>query len=443
MSLDVRMAYAAAVAQVAKSLHSELPPWVFGWRLRDGDVLARNGDEWKAYYTFFHNPASMEAHSLQTDITSFFASINAERATRIVFDDAGSCAGAHLIEKIVQSHDRLASRSGLPQRSFASAIIANRYMAALDLSISQRLETGELSGAVRWMDDIYVTGPEPTLYKFFLDFQARVREMGLEANASKSKLGLLKSIRSDVLMEDMQEIPLPVKERLEFLEHGSDVTAEPVQEVDIEWLRKLEEGALNSPATQPPAVIKVILKTLRRHKEFRRFDLWLSHADRLSHLADTLSRYFRDAIREDRERLEEYCSWYQQYRHTEWASIKWSSAQFALAIPGTRGLSTYKAVMLDWLENSTDLHQISVAAQRLSSMDPTATKDIIRRRLDDEARPLFQRIYALALLNARDDRPLVRGIINSDPGNILTKLYLEDSSYAAPKVVNDYDWNPA
>ncbi|MFF4120302.1 RNA-directed DNA polymerase [Streptomyces sp. NPDC001714] len=440
MSLDVRIVYAAAIAQVTSKLHATLPDWVYGWRLRTEKKLSNNGDEWKSYSSFFHNADLMEGHALQTDITSFFASIDVNKAVDIVYSEAGDSAGARLIEKIIRSHDELASRNGLPQRSWPSAILANRYMAPLDNLISQRLSTGQLTGAVRWMDDIYVTGNESTLYKFFLDFQSRVRELGLEANASKSRLGRLKEIRHDVLLEGLQEVPIPVKKRIEILENGSDVVEAAVEEMDIEWLRRLENAALDRPFSHSPATIKLILKTLRKHKEYGSFSRWLEFAEKLSHVADSLGRYFRDAIREDPHRLMPYCDWYSDYRATEWAAIHWSSAQFALAIPSTKRLPVYKDIMSEWLEKGSDIHQISVAAQRLARIDPIATKDIIRRRLDDEARPTFQRVYALALLNARDERSLISRTIKQDPSNVVTRAWLEAGNFTSPKVAADYDW---
>ncbi|MFB6831400.1 reverse transcriptase domain-containing protein [Streptomyces hydrogenans] len=440
MGLDVRMAYAAAIAQVAPKLHANLPEWVYGWRNRDGKKLANNGDEWKSYSSFFHDPDSMKGYALQTDITSFFASIDINKAVDVVYSEDGNSAGAQLIEKIVRSHHALATRNGLPQRSWPSAILANRYMAPLDNLILQRLSAGQLTGAVRWMDDIYVTGEESTLYKFFLDFQARVRELGLEANASKSRLGRLKDLRHDVLMEGLKEVPIPVRKRIEILENGSDVVEAAVEEMDVEWLRKLEEAALRDPHGQPSTTIKVILKTLRKHKEYGKFSQWLDEAERLSHVADGLGRYFRDAIREDPRRMDDYCDWYSSYRATEWAAVNWSSAQFALAIPSSSKNSSYRSVLADWLEYGTDLHQVSVAAQRLALVDPSATKDIIRRRLDDEARPLFQRIYSLALLSARDERMLISRAIRQDASNVITWKWLEDGNYSPPKVSDDYDW---
>ncbi|WP_281377150.1 RNA-directed DNA polymerase [Streptomyces harbinensis] len=440
MSLDVRIAYAAAIAQVTSKLHAGLPEWVFGWRVRADKRLANNGDEWKSYSSFFHNSSMMESYALQTDITSFFASIDINKAVDVVYTETGDSAGARLIEKIVRSHDALATRNGLPQRSWPSAILANRYMAPLDNLVSQRLSSGQLTGAVRWMDDIYVTGEESKLYKFFLDFQSRVRELGLEANASKSRLGRLSEIRSDVLLEGLQEVPIPVRKRIEILENGSDVVEAAVEEMDIEWLRRLEESALHEPFSQSPATIKVILKTLRKHKEYGRFDQWLSFAEKLSHVADALGRYFRDAIKDDPRKMATYCDWYSDYRLTDWAAIHWSSAQFALSLPSSSGLETYKEVMAEWLEKGSDLHQVSVAAQRLAKIDPTSTKDIIRRRLDDEARPTFQRIYALALLNARDERSLISRTIKQDASNVVTRRWLEATNYTAPRVSADYDW---
>jgi hypothetical protein len=97
-------------------------------------------------------------------------------------------------------------------------------------------------------------------------------------------------------------------------------------------------------------------------------------------------------------------------------------------------------MMQDWLHDSGDIHQISVAAQRLSRLDPVSAKDIIRRRIDSEARPAFQRIYAIALLSAKDDKALVSRLIKRDPRNVLTAQYLDAVKYAIPKVAEDYDW---
>ncbi|MCX5584501.1 RNA-directed DNA polymerase [Streptomyces erythrochromogenes] len=439
MSLDCKIAYAAAVNQVSGKMHADLPEWVHGWRLRGGTDLAKNGDEWTNYMSFFDVAEENSVFALQTDITSFFASIDVERMSSIVYDVAGKSAGAQLIEHILLQHDQMSSRSGLPQRSWASAVLANRYMTALDDLIAKRLDRRVLTGAVRWMDDIYVTGEESQLYRFFLEFQNRVREMGLEANASKSNLGLLKNIKRDVLLEDLKEIPVPVKRRMVFSQFGSDVRATEVDEIDLSDLKSLESAALKSPHLMPGTSLKLVLKTLRKHEHFERFEDWLLTAERLPHVADALGRYFRDAIKGNRDLLEKYCFWLANFCSTPWAAIPWASAQFALAVPGFKN-PAFIDTMQDWLDNSTDIHQISVAAQRLSRLDPVAAKDIIRSRVDSEARPVFQRVYALSLLSARDDKALVAKLIKRDPRNVLTAQYLEAAKYAVPKVAEDYDW---
>ncbi|MFG2258575.1 reverse transcriptase domain-containing protein [Streptomyces mirabilis] len=439
MSLDCKMAYAAAVNQVAGKMHSNLPDWVHGWRLRGGSDLVKNGDEWSNYMSFFDVPDESETFALQTDITSFFASINVERMSGIVYDVAGKTAGAQLIEHILLEHDQMSSRSGLPQRSWASAILANRYMTALDDSIAKRLDRGVLTGAVRWMDDIYVTGDEAHLYRFFLEFQGRVREMGLEANASKSNLGPLKDIKQDVLLEDLKEVPVPVKRRLVVSQFGSDVRAAEVDEIDLSALKSIEAAALTSPHLLPSTSLKAVLRALRTHKHFDGFEGWLTAANRLPHVADALGRYFRDAIKDDRDLLEKYCAWLGDFCASPWSTIPWASAQFALAVPGVKN-QDFLYMMQDWLNVSSDIHQISVAAQRLSRLDPVAAKDIVRSRIDSEARPAFQRIYAIALLSAKDDKALVTRLIKRDARNILTAQYLEAVKYAIPKVAEDYDW---
>jgi hypothetical protein len=441
MSLDARIAYAASVAQVMTKLHANLPDWVYGWRLRDGPKLENNGVEWRKYSSFFHNPDTMKGYALQTDITSFFASIDVNKAVDSVYADAGNCAGAQLIEKIIRSHDELASRNGLPQRSWPSAILANRYMAPLDDLMTQRISGRQLSGVVRWMDDIYVTGAQATLYKFFIDFQSRVRELGLEINSSKSNLGLLEKLRTDVILESLKEVPLPVRKKIEVLDNGSDAAETPADELDIGALKELEALALKAPTMQAPATIKLILKTLRKHNEFTGFSQWLECAHELPHLADKLSRYFRDAIKGDSRRTVPYCEWYHEHRSTDWAATNWSSAQFSLAVSSATRNTLYKEILIDWLENGRDIHQISVAAQRLSVLDPSATKDIIRRRIDDEARPIFQRVYALALINAKDERSLVAKAIKQDISNIITRRWLEETRYAPPSPDADYDFS--
>ncbi|NKI40227.1 RNA-directed DNA polymerase [Streptomyces physcomitrii] len=439
MSLDCKIAYAAAVHLVAGKLHADLPNWVHGWRLRNGPDLVNNGNEWKDYMSFFENREQSSAFALGTDITSFFASISVDRMASIVYDDAGKNAGSQLIEHILHKHDQMSSRSGLPQRSWPSAILANRYMTPLDDSISKRLGRGVLTGAVRWMDDIYVTGEEEQLYRFFLDFQGRVRELGLEANASKSNLAPIKDIQQDVLLDALKELPVPMKRRLILNGFGSDVKATPVEEVDLTELKSIESAALINPHLLPSTSINRVLVTLRKHNHYASFEEWLLAAVRLSHVADRLGRYFRDAIKEDRDLLDKYCAWLSSFHEAPWSAIPWASAQFALAVPGVKNRE-FIHLMQDWLENSTDIHQISVAAQRLSRLDPSACKDIIRTRTDSEARPIFQRIYGLALLSARDDKQLVRRLLGEDARNVLSAQYLEATKYAIPKVAEDYDW---
>ena len=91
-----RLAYNAAVLKAVGKLHTDLQPWVFGWRLRDGEV-SKNKPEWSAYVESLPTEGA-GGHGLVTDITSFFASIDLVRLLQIVGAAAGKlridCRGA-------------------------------------------------------------------------------------------------------------------------------------------------------------------------------------------------------------------------------------------------------------------------------------------------------------------------------------------------------------
>src|SRR5690606_19703914 len=71
-----RIAYTSAVASAVPSLHNDLPDWVFGWRLRGGQLLGSSA-EWDLYQTS-QTPIADSPFAAQTDITSFFASVNVD-----------------------------------------------------------------------------------------------------------------------------------------------------------------------------------------------------------------------------------------------------------------------------------------------------------------------------------------------------------------------------
>jgi hypothetical protein len=125
-----------------------------------------------------------------TDITSFFASIEFNRLMEIVVSAVGKTIPRDIIGHVITSHARMLGRSGLPQRSFASAILANGYLQPVDDALGVAAGNWDLdvSAVRRWMDDISAEGPEDALYGLLLDLQDRARQIGLELNSAKTRL---------------------------------------------------------------------------------------------------------------------------------------------------------------------------------------------------------------------------------------------------------------
>ncbi|UGU29880.1 RNA-directed DNA polymerase [Mycolicibacterium smegmatis] len=202
-----RLAYNSAVLKGAGSLHSALPDWVYGWRLRN-DGVARNQQEWPRYVESLPG-VDENGHGLITDITSFFSSIELPRLLEIVRSAAGRTASRDVIQQVLDAHARLLGRSGLPQRSFASAILANSYMQPIDDVLNAAVENwdSEVIRVRRWMDDISAEGSEDALYGLLPGIQDRARQIGLEINSAKTRLVPARETAMDLRSETLNLDP--------------------------------------------------------------------------------------------------------------------------------------------------------------------------------------------------------------------------------------------
>ena len=446
MTLDAKIAYHAAGVRLLKKMHRELPDWVYGWRFRDGAPkpgVAKNGDEWDQYSVFYARQPKHITHALQTDITSFFGSIEVGRMAEMLLDATGRNAPAQVLVDVIQQHDNLQTRSGLPQRSWTSAFLANLYVRAIDDTLDDRLRRGSIDGVARWMDDIQIVGKEESLYRLFADLQDRFREIGLEPNSSKSKLLPISDMRQGFHLDILDRLEIPTKKSLIGMGSGGWVRVDSTDE-DLTTLFELEEAVLDQIHICPPNIVKRLLIELRNRLLFERFDSWLEQACRLPHLAATLSRYFREGIHGDEAdsatRREAYVNWFTNFISSDWSALPWVSAQYATAISSAHcDDSGLKDILRGWLSTSEDLQQVSLAGQRLSAVDPKCVRDLVRRRADSEARPLFQRSLALIALTASDNKRLVETIISQDAHNVITARFLDASRYAIPAISADFD----
>ncbi|CAM3377964.1 reverse transcriptase domain-containing protein [Mycobacterium colombiense] len=430
-----RLVYNAAVLNGAHDLHSGLQPWVYGWRLR-GDQVAKNDPEWDAYVDSL--PTTDDAgFGLVTDITSFFASIQPSRVCELVASSAGNTIPRQVIETVIATHSKMLGRSGLPQRSFASAILANSFLQPIDdvLGAAYGSRDQNIVAVRRWMDDISAEGPEDALYALLLALQDRARQIGLELNSSKTQLSAASTTARGLRSETLNEIEVEFR-RMKLSEYSDVETAVPI---NADVLRSLEAEILVSPDGFGRPTIRAVLGSLRKFHLFDRSSDWRSIAYRIPHLADALGRYLRgamDASSFDPE-VTNNVNWFHQYVESAWGRQPWVTSQFALAFDDNIS-NRITDVLVRWLESSSNLQQVAIAVERMSAINPTLARDVMRARSDTTSDPLLLRIFALGLLRAQADRGTIVAVLDRDSRNALLKRYLKTVNWEPPPVVADF-----
>lgn len=424
-----RLLYLAATHSSLTVLHSDLPDWVYGWRLRDG-AMAAGRTEWSTFVGTLPS-SDQPGYGLLTDITSFFASIRLDRFETLVYGRLGKVAAAHVIVDVVRAHDSLSTRSGLPQRSFASAALAHAFLQPVDDAIDSALGEG-VSAVRRWMDDISAEGDEEPLFALLMTLQERVRQVGLELNTSKTHLSPAPETAANLHLEDLREIEVPLRA---VGEDYDNIYFEP----DLNILHALESALLDNPIHASRTVARAVLISLTKAEDFSRFREWRKRASYLPHVADALSRYLRAAAEADQDLWVEMGDWFSSYQGSAWGRSDWVSSQFALAFPAEHLPPPVETVLHRWLEASTSLQQVAVAAQRLCSVNPVVGRSLIRGRMDRTGDPLLLRVFALGLLMAGDTRSAVEATLRRDPRNALLVRRLETRGWQPPPVAKDFD----
>lgn len=436
MSTDARLLYLAAIGPGMERLQSDLPEWVFGWRFRSPQGLVNNQAEWQSYVTAASS-VQLSDWVLQADITSFFASIPADRLVQEIFERLGNTALATITSSIINAHDNLSAHSGLPQRSWGSALLANMYLRPIDDAVNQRLRRSGISGASRWMDDILVFGAAGDLYSLNLDLLDRARQAGLELNTSKSYLRPAEDFLRDFQMTVIREVPRIVEPRM------ASGPGPSRSHVDMDWLLSREEEILDDPSKYDRSVVRFVLRSLRDNSAFDSHEKWRALVPQLPHLVDYIGRYLRDAAHYPGCTLQwgDLQDWFSEFVSTPWATLPWVRAQIGLIFDSVHTDSpNMKDIYRDWLESSDDLQLIAVAAQRLGMVDPSMVRDIIRGRLDHVTSPLILRVLGLGLLAVDEESMMVESVLKRDPRNILLCKMFDDRGYRAPPVAGDFDW---
>jgi hypothetical protein len=434
MVLDLidRITYQALVDRLSVGLIGTLTPNAFGWRLRainpQPGVYSRNDKQWKGYrgHLKFLVPAYEVA--LKTDIVACFASIPLGVVRSEI--EARSPAGA-IVSRLVSLLDGLETvpgRSGLPQRSIASAVLANMVLGPLDdvlahyskrITFSFLKENIKYDSYARWMDDIWLFHHDAgTLRKAQIDLQQTAHSIGLQLNSAKTEL-----------LEGEQ-----VAERALEVEHSA-VDDALLTDQNNQPLEELIDKLLEHPDTASRTSLKFVSTRMRSNDITYRLPDLLGVAERMPHAADTLAPLFKANFVN-----EELQDWFIEYVNSDWSAFEWSVAQFGRMFPSSkppkREVKEYFAQAVADANRSLPMH--ALACQRLVEWDPQEARAIIRSGIQRANNAHARRVIALAALKAQEQRPTIRQWLAQMSENDITKQMLDEYNFRPPKVVADY-----
>lgn len=427
-----RLTYQALVDRVSAELIGSLPPWVYGWRLPRKEPAAGeysdNGHEYDWYRSRVSTLAGWNRFGLSTDIVSFFANIPIDRICEEVAQRAGVSKVTDRLIDMLQAWSRVAGRSGLPQRSMASAALANMYLRPLDDVLAAvppssppiRIRgLGDLPAATRWMDDIWVFGRDDgRLRAVQLDLEAGMR--GLDLNMGIAKTHVLEG-------DELLEAALAVQ-------HSAADGGLKEDPVDTKPLQDLVERLLARPEEASRTSIKFATVWIRDHKLEQMVQPFVDNANRMPHAADALSRLFRHE-----ERWRDLEEWYVNYTASPWGRLPWAVGQLGTMFPsGDSGRGQVADYFLAQVETVPHIQLLALAAQRTSSWRPDEARLAIREASKRADHPLERRILGLTALSLREERSFVRSLLREFEQNEVTLRMVEDRNFRPFPITSDF-----
>ena len=426
-----KLCYQALVDQLSFRLIGSLPSWIYGWRLRFKDPVkgryARNDYQYNNYRSRLRSLANGFGHGLRTDVVSYFANIDVDSIEEVVKTRAGTSRVQERLLDLLRRWSFVPNRSGLPQRSFASAALANMYLGPVDDVIKHygmidNAKKGSLRSiaACRWMDDIWLFGDDGgSLRKAQVDIQRRLREIGLDMNLAKTEV-----LEGEELIKTVHR-----------LEHSAVDSGFIGPSINKRPLMDLIDKLLDEPETASRTSIRFVTTRMHRHNVFDRVDDLIGVAHRMPHGADHLARLFHRS-----ERWRDLVDWYLDYSRSDWAAIEWSVAQFGTMFPSHSGNGNLTDFFGDSLSKGrSSLPLTSLAAQRLASWDADVAREVIREGRHTANHPLERRSLALAGLMADEEHRLIRQLLNEFEENRITLDMLEDKAWKPPALVSDFN----
>lgn len=432
LSVGDRVMYQMMADAVSKAAIGDLLPDVYGWRLPiDASApgrYARQDYQWLEYRSKLSTMADEFDFGLKTDVSSFFASLDPEKVAERLTRTAAEPTHVEKLSRMLMAWKIHNPRPGLPQRSTASAVLANMMLRDLDSALQEistkvrrlGLRAGERHSFARWMDDIWVfSNDDADLRAGQVEIQRVLSRVGLTLNSAKTKL-----LSDNELAEASKKIQSSaIDSALEGLKH------------DSKPLESLVDAVLEDREASDRSVVRFVSSRMRDHRILYRVSDLVRVSVRMPHAADHLSRLFRKFVPQG-----EMQDWFSDYVGSTWNQFEWATAQYATAItPRKVPRRATRSLFSEFLSApNASLPLLAVAAQRLSVWDARLALEIIEDRVASEVSSQNCRVLSLAALQAGAPGKLVRRWLSQHDENYLTMLMLESRGFSAPQTVRDY-----
>lgn len=411
-----RVAYQALVDSVSHDLIGDLPSHVFGWRLPPANPTAgeysRQDYQWDNFTDALLSGAADHYAGLRTDVVSCFASIDLERLADRVMQRRANDLTARLVTMLQAFTNQVSDRTGLPQRSLGSAVLANLYLRTIDDVIGD-YTTRHGTVGLRWMDDVWLfSDDEGILRHAQVDLQKALQSVGLALNLGKTEVLVDEELQEEVGSYEHSAIDADL--------NRPRPTKQP--------LRSLVEGILRRPEVAPRTGIRFAAHRMRTNEVYDWADELAQKAERMPHGSDGLARLFRDSAA-----WREMTGWYVEHLSSAWGAIDWSAAQYGTMFPSSEAMpNNFLDSMADRLARDPSLALTALLAQRLASWDPGRARGAIRDAIDRSYHPLHRRALSLAAVGAGEDRDIVERWLREYRETVVTLEMLEDLGWDIP-----------
>jgi hypothetical protein len=422
-----RLVYQALVDQLSKKLIGDMSSFAYGWRLsrkspESGNYL-NNSSEWDRYRERLVAFARHFPNGLTTDVVSCFPSISIDMLMEDLQTVQKPNKVIERLEDLLRSWSEINGRSGLPQRSLASCVLAHFFLRPIDDVLRRHAKSNWTlarktgAAACRWMDDVWVFGStEAKVRNAQLYIQERLEARSLRINVAKTHA------------YSGYDLEAAARE----IEHSA--ADHSLTELDDAGpLEELLEQIIADPTESPRTTIKFVLNRINKFELYKHVQRIIDVAPRMPHAADAIADLVRNS-----GHWRKLGAWYVDYAESTWGRMKWSVYQMAHSFPveekATKKVIDFFARKLE--DQSLPSYMLPLVAHRLSRWMPDDARELFREVARQTEHPFELRALAYAGLACGVGRSDVKRWLGEFPESDIVLKFLTARNFSAPKAVS-------